>query len=263
MSQNNTIQSVISTHKEKYDYLTKLILVGGSGTGKTSILQQFLSSSFTKRSQTIGVQFYSKIIQINDTVLKLQIWDTAGQERFRSMTRSYYRGSAGVLLVFDISNKNSLYELKDYIQDIQELTNNASIVIVGNKLDIYENIDPTQRVTDEDVEEVMDRIENAEYMRVSALTGENIFKAFYILSSSILTKVELGLIDPEVDSYGIQYGDLPYENQLNTIDTQQISDGYVNTRFGLTNVIKRKTTTLSLVERSGRKTTTIQPRCSC
>uniref|UniRef100_A0A4W2CIY0 RAB4A, member RAS onco family n=1 Tax=Bos indicus x Bos taurus TaxID=30522 RepID=A0A4W2CIY0_BOBOX len=89
---------------ETYDFLFKFLVIGNAGTGKSCLLHQFIEKKFKDDSNhTIGVEFGSKIINVGGKYVKLQIWDTAGQERFRSVTRSYYRGAAGALLVYDIT----------------------------------------------------------------------------------------------------------------------------------------------------------------
>lgn len=89
------------------------------------------------RCHTVGVEFGSKIINIGGKCTKLQIWDTAGQERFRSVTRSYYRGAAGALLVYDISSRDSFNALSNWLRDARTLASpNIVILLVGNKKDL-------------------------------------------------------------------------------------------------------------------------------
>jgi len=91
---------------DPYDYLFKFLVIGSAGTGKSCLLHQFIEGQFKEDSaHTIGVEFGSKIVPVGGKTVKLQIWDTAGQERFRSVTRSYYRGAAGALLVYDIASR--------------------------------------------------------------------------------------------------------------------------------------------------------------
>ncbi|KAJ9646485.1 GTPase Ypt4 [Coniosporium tulheliwenetii] len=95
-----------------YDYLAKIILIGPSGSGKSCLLHRFTHSTFrTLSSQTIGVEFASKVVRVGSGSrrkrIKLQLWDTAGTERFRSVSRSYYRGAAGAVLVYDVSDPAS------------------------------------------------------------------------------------------------------------------------------------------------------------
>ena len=87
-----------------YDFLLKFIIIGEAGTGKSCLLHHFIHNQFKDQSaHTIGVEFSSRLIKIGNKSVKLQLWDTAGQERFRSVTRSYYRGAAGAILVYDIT----------------------------------------------------------------------------------------------------------------------------------------------------------------
>lgn len=96
------------------------------------------------RCHTIGVEFGSKIVNIGGKSTKLQIWDTAGQERFRSVTRSYYRGAAGALLVYDISSRDSFNALANWLRDARTLSSpNICILLVGNKKDMEESREVT------------------------------------------------------------------------------------------------------------------------
>ena len=89
---------------EKCDFIFKFIIIGDAGVGKSCILHQFIEGKQKKSSShTIGVEFGSKVIQVGTHRVKLQIWDTAGQDRYRAVTRSYYRGAAGALIVYDIT----------------------------------------------------------------------------------------------------------------------------------------------------------------
>merc|ERR1711881_293348 len=124
-----------SSLSESYDYLFKFLVIGSAGTGKSCILHQFIEGRFKPdSSHTIGVEFGSKIIQCGGKTVKLQIWDTAGQERFRSVTRSYYRGAAGALLVYDVTSRETFNCLTNWLTDARTLASpNISIIAVGNK----------------------------------------------------------------------------------------------------------------------------------
>lgn len=92
-----------------YSYLFKYIIIGDTGVGKSCLLLQFTDKRFrTQHDLTIGVEFGARAVEINNETIKLQIWDTAGQESFKSITRSYYRGAAGALLVYDITRRETL-----------------------------------------------------------------------------------------------------------------------------------------------------------
>ena len=109
-----------------------------SGTGKSCLLHQFIERAFQgSSSHTIGVEFGSRLIEIGGQVIKLQIWDTAGQERFRSVTRSYYRGAAGALLVYDIASRDTFTHVASWLRDARTLAGmDVSTVLIGNKLDL-------------------------------------------------------------------------------------------------------------------------------
>ncbi|KAH8160150.1 hypothetical protein CIB48_g8093 [Xylaria polymorpha] len=125
-----------------YDYLAKIILLGPSGTGKSCLLHRFVKNEWrVLSSQTIGVEFASKIIKVGTGArrkrIKLQLWDTAGTERFRSVSRSYYRGAAGAILVYDITSHNSFRGLQPFLNDARALASpNLTLLLAGNKLDL-------------------------------------------------------------------------------------------------------------------------------
>ena len=97
---------------EKFDFIFKFIIIGDAGVGKSCVLHQFIEGKHKKSSShTIGVEFGSKILEVGDTRIKLQIWDTAGQDRYRAVTRSYYRGAAGALITYDITKYDMNYSL--------------------------------------------------------------------------------------------------------------------------------------------------------
>ncbi|KAH7034706.1 ras family protein [Microdochium trichocladiopsis] len=238
-----------------YDYLAKIILLGPSGTGKSCLLHRFVKNEWRiLSSQTIGVEFASKIIKVGTGArrkrIKLQLWDTAGTERFRSVSRSYYRGAAGAILVYDVTSHNSFSSLQPFLNDARALASpNLTTLLVGNKLDIARDEDllelppPTPNSTissssfpystsastintatvgtqlKASVAPEGREINTAEAVRwasgvnipvtmeVSAFTGEGVDEVFGRLARMILTKIELGEIDPDDPLSGIQYGD--------------------------------------------------------
>lgn len=126
--------------KKNYDYLFKVLAIGDSGVGKTSIIKRFIDDTFcTQHMSTIGIDFKIKTIQnqnINDKKIKLQIWDTAGQERFRSITSAYYRGAMGIFLVYDITSEKSFDNIKIWLKSILIENPDVKKIIVGNKCDL-------------------------------------------------------------------------------------------------------------------------------
>ena len=121
-----------------YSYLFKYIVIGDTSVGKSCLLLQFLEKKFKfDHDTTIGVEFGSKIITVKDKHIKLQIWDTAGQETFKSITRSYYRGSIGVILVYDITNRDSFNNISKWLDETKSYANDKiTVMLVANKTDL-------------------------------------------------------------------------------------------------------------------------------
>lgn len=104
-----------------YDHLFKLLIIGDSGVGKSSLLLRFSDNTFTgSYITTIGVDFKIKTVNIDDEKVKLQIWDTAGQERFRTITSTYYRGTHGVVIVYDVTNGETFANVKRWLHEIDQ-----------------------------------------------------------------------------------------------------------------------------------------------
>ena len=126
--------------KQSYDYLIKLLIIGDSGVGKSSILLQFVENTFTDNFiSTIGIDFRVRTIVIDGKRIKLQVWDTGGQDRFKTITKAYYRGAMGIILVYDVTDETSLLNIKEWIDDIKtSITSDTTsdIVIVANKCDL-------------------------------------------------------------------------------------------------------------------------------
>ncbi|KAI2616105.1 P-loop containing nucleoside triphosphate hydrolase protein [Hypoxylon sp. NC1633] len=239
-----------------YDYLAKIILLGPSGTGKSCLLHRFVKNEWrVLSSQTIGVEFASKIIKVGTGArrkrIKLQLWDTAGTERFRSVSRSYYRGAAGAILCYDMTSHNSFRALQPFLNDARALASpNLTMILVGNKLDLANDtlVDtslppPTPSSTTSSIPYSTSagttsasgpsfgtqlkatvapegrEVSNTEAsrwasgvnvpvtMEVSAFSGEGVDEVFARLARMILTKIEIGEIDPDDPMSGIQYGD--------------------------------------------------------
>ncbi len=185
-----------------YDYIFKCIIVGSSGVGKSSIILQYLDKKFIPSHKlTIGVEFGSKLISIGDDIVRLQIWDTAGQENFRSITRAYYRAAAIVILVFDISNRDSFAALDTWYEDIQNMTYNPVIVLVGNKSDL----DYKREISTQEAQSYANN-NGMLYFEVSAANSKNVNEIFTISVTQVLKKLNNHEIDYMNDSYGIIIG---------------------------------------------------------
>ena len=161
--------------KESYDLLFKLILIGDSCVGKSNILLKYLKNEFDPNSRaTVGVEFGTKNIIINNKKIKIQIWDTAGQERYRSITSAYYKGAKGALIVYDITRKCTFDNIDKWISDLKlNGDKNICIVILGNKSDL----DDKREISKGDGIKKSEMYKTA-FLETSALNGDNIGKAF-------------------------------------------------------------------------------------
>ncbi|CAE6378765.1 unnamed protein product [Rhizoctonia solani] len=168
--------------------------VGEAGSGKSCLLHQFTQNSFKEHSQhTIGVEFSSRTINIGEKRVKLQLWDTAGQERFRSVTRSYYRGAAACLLVYDITSRSSFLNLSRWLADARALGSSQLVtVLVGNKTDREEEREVEWSEASKWASE-----NDVHFIETSSLTGDNIEKPFALAARAILLSIEGGQLDPE------------------------------------------------------------------
>lgn len=121
-----------------FEYIFKYIVIGDSNVGKSCIVLRFIEGIFRKdQENTIGVEFGTKEIDVQGKLVKLQIWDTAGQEAFKSITRSYYRGAAGALLVYDVTSQSSFDNIRNWLDEAQNNGNDEMVIcIVGNKIDL-------------------------------------------------------------------------------------------------------------------------------
>ena len=118
----------------------KLLMIGDSGVGKSCLLTRFATDNkqvkIESHMPTIGIDFKIKRVWLDGIQIKLQIWDTAGQERFRTMTTSYYRGSQGILLVYDITDKKSFLAIRSWVAQIKQHSDeNVNMILIGNKCD--------------------------------------------------------------------------------------------------------------------------------
>jgi len=180
--------------KQHHELLFKFIIIGDSGTGKSCLLRYFLDRKFKKdQSHTIGVEFGSKIVTVAGKAVKLQIWDTAGQERYRSVTKSYYRGAVGCLLVYDITSRDTYNHVGSWLNDAKSLARpDMSVVVVGNKSDLKSDREVTLLEASRFAQE-----HELQFLETSAVTGECVDEVFLKLTKTVIAKIESGVISAE------------------------------------------------------------------
>lgn len=168
-----------------YEYLFKLLLIGNSGVGKSCILMRYADNSFTENFfNTIGVDFKIKTISLNDQVIKMQIWDTAGQDRFRTLTSSYYRGAHGIIIVYDVTNKDSFDNVRGWMQEIEKFASeNVNKLLVGNKSDLEEQ----RKVTYDEGVELAKKFD-IPFLEVSAKNAIHIDDTFTTMATEIQSR---------------------------------------------------------------------------
>ena len=157
-------------------------MIGDAGAGKSCLLLRFIENRFSDDYQaTIGVDFKVKNVQIDDDVIKLQVWDTAGQERFRNITTSYYRGSSGIIIVFDLTDRVSFDHVPYWIKEVEKLASpEVKTLLVGNKLDLEE-----QRQVSKKEAKTFAKQVGLPYIEVSALEDINVTDLFEGLARQI------------------------------------------------------------------------------
>jgi len=157
----------------------KVVMVGDNAVGKTSMLLKYIEGSFSENTISLdkNVDYFEK--QIDSLKMTLELWDTAGQERFRTITTGYYRGSHGVVVVFDMSNRKSFENVKKWITDAKRVTSEGIIILVGNKTDINE-----WEVTHSDAVECAETF-GVNYFETSCKTGAGIDDAFQDLAQQL------------------------------------------------------------------------------
>lgn len=169
-----------------YDYLFKLLLIGDSGVGKSCLLLRFADNTYTDSYiSTIGVDFKIRTLDIDGKTVKLQIWDTAGQERFRTITSSYYRGAHGIIVVYDVTDKVSFNNVKQWLGEIDRYAcQSVNKLLVGNKADLVE-----KKVVDfNEAKEFADSL-GISFLETSAKSAQNVEEAFLTMTRQIKERV--------------------------------------------------------------------------
>ncbi|KAJ5693322.1 hypothetical protein N7462_002745 [Penicillium macrosclerotiorum] len=229
---------------QPWDYIAKLVCIGDSGTGKSSLTIRLCEGRFSpSHDVTIGVEFGSRIVPVGPPAslelglddharrssgpadeasteestatglptpprkpqdaspqkrMKLSLWDTAGQETYKSITRSYFRGASGALLVFDISRRSTFVSCTQWLQDLRQIAEDGIVVIlVGNKTDLADQqAESNQRqVTREEAEEWCSMNNIVRYVETSAKSGDGVERAFLEVAERIYRNIEAGQYD--------------------------------------------------------------------
>lgn len=173
----------------EYDYLIKTVLIGDAAVGKSSLLLKYVDDTFDDTYVcTIGVDFKIKSLNIENKRIKLQIWDTAGQERFKPITKCYFRGSHGCIVLFDITNQQSFLNVRNWISDYRNnntVDSAENIVIIGNKADKED----LRSVTVEEGKLLAETL-GVCYTEASAKSGEGVAEAFEAIAKVVMRNMK-------------------------------------------------------------------------
>ena len=160
--------------EQEAQIVLKLLLLGDSSVGKTSILLKYISNKFDESSiSTVGVDYMDKIIDYNKFKIKLQIWDTSGEEKFRTITKNFYRNADGLLVVFDLTRKETYDHVRGWINEAKENNDKIKTILIGNKLDLQD-----ERKVENAVAKQYAEKNSLKYLETSAKDGINISESF-------------------------------------------------------------------------------------
>ena len=173
------------------DLVYKILLLGDSEVGKSCFLMRYADNVFVDNYiTTIGLDYKLKYIQLDSgEIIKVQLWDTAGQDRYRTIAKNYYKGSHGILLLYDVTKTNSFENIREWIRDIrEEVYEKAIIFLIGNKIDKKED----RKIQTEQGAKLAEEF-NLPFFEASAKSGENvdeIFKALYKKISEVYIELQ-------------------------------------------------------------------------
>ena len=175
-----------------FETLLKICIIGDSSVGKTNVLFKFIEGEFSPlHVATIGFDYKSKIITLPSAKkkVKLQIWDTAGQEKYMSMNKSLFQRVQGIILMYDITNRETFERLHIWLNLIKQMTNEIPIILTGNKLDLEDN-EEHGRIVEYSEGEDFAKENEIDFYEVSAVSGENIDIIFTSIAEKVIKNLK-------------------------------------------------------------------------
>ncbi len=165
----------------------KVIVAGAKDVGKTTLIHRYVSGRFLANTiSTIGLDFMTKKLTVDETEISLSLWDFAGEEKFRNLLPSYCSGASGALILYDITSKSSFDELDAWIKLIRENTEDrgVSILLIGSKSDLADQ----RQVSPEEAKKLVEEKQINKYLECSSKTGENVKNIFHTLVEDIIER---------------------------------------------------------------------------
>eukprot|EP00850_Spirogloea_muscicola_P000681 SM000002S05761 [mRNA] locus=s2:1989826:1991754:- [translate_table: standard] len=187
----------------KVDYVFKIVLIGDSAVGKSQLLSRFARNEFAFDSKaTIGVEFQTRTMTVENKVVKAQIWDTAGQERYRAVTSAYYRGAVGAMVVYDMTKRATFEHVERWLEELRaHADSNIFIMLVGNKSDLSD-----QRSVGTSEAKDLAKKQGVAFMETSALECTNVESAFTMVLTEIYRIVSRKALIAEDSTQGAAPG---------------------------------------------------------
>jgi small GTP-binding protein len=174
--------AILPGNSDEPDFLIKIVLIGESGVGKTNLLERFVADDFRMDSKsTIGVEFATISMTLENKHIRAQIWDTAGQERYRAIARAYYRGAAGAMLLYDLTSSVTFAAVRRWLKELRDVDPKITVILIGNKSDMSE-----ARVISLDDAMNFARSENLLFIETSAKDSTNVRESFTNLITAIV-----------------------------------------------------------------------------
>ena len=169
--------------EENYDFIFKILLLGNSDVGKSSLILRYVDQVWSDTFvPTIGVDFKVKTLELQNKQIKMQIWDTAGQERFRNVISSYFRGAHGILLIYDVTNRDSFKNLESWLIEIEKnASENVLKILIGNKNDLVDD----KEIKTEEGQAFANR-NGMQFIETSAKENTNVTEAFESLAKLMM-----------------------------------------------------------------------------
>ena len=193
----------------KIDLNYKLLFIGESDVGKTSLILRYTGNFFESNLPTVGIDVKYKYLTYDDKKIRLDIWDTAGEKRFRGISQNYFRGDNGIIFVFDITNKETFNRLKIWLSDVKPKINPGTVMVVAeNKIDLEEK----REVLKDLIKEFGEKNE-IEIFSTSAKSGEGISEMIGNLVSKLYNNKNIGVIEDD-DEYFPRKGSVKLKKKV-------------------------------------------------
>lgn len=196
----------MAASQQEYDLLFKLLVIGDTSVGKSCLLLRLADNTFTGTYiTTIGVDFKIRTFDVDGKTVKLQIWDTAGQERFRTITSSYYRGAHGIIVVYDVADKETFNNVQEvWIKEVSKhAADGVTKLLIGNKCDLRDEVDEEKIVSEDEARQLSDSL-GVQYIETSAKNAHNVEQAFLMMTRAVMARMASV---PPATSLSTQQGD--------------------------------------------------------